>query len=448
MNIRKLVIEDVRCFAGRQDFDIRPVTFLVGENSTGKSTALGCFQILADFLRGWHISPDFNVEPYQMGAFTDIVRKSRPGKTSFQMGLECQMGYQEETIEYLLTLAEREQGSEPIVQEQRIIFTDGEIVFTEEAKPETDVSDKQADFRYGLQVVDIIQEGGKKKFIVNSHLVNLNFWWLLRNLLFTVESEDGRNSSLKNKELYQFLKNRPTDKEPPVPSVLEMFVEDVSSFAPIRSKPQRTYNPLKEGVSPEGSDMPMLLMNLSKADEETWRKLKERLVEFGKTSGLFTDINVRRLGKSMGDPFQLQIKVKGPKANLIDVGYGVNQVLPILVRILNTHEKTVFLMQQPEVHLHPKGQAELSSLFVDIVQQREVGFVIETHSECMIDRARIEIMRGRIKPEDVSLIYLESVGNSVRVHNISFDGQANLLGMPSGYREFFLKESDKLLGID
>ena len=65
----------------------------------------------------------------------------------------------------------------------------------------------------------------------------------------------------------------------------------------------------------------------------------------------------------------------------------------------------------------------------------------------MVNRARIEIMNKRIAPEDVSLIYLEPVGNKVIVHNIRFDEQANLLGAPNGYRDFFLHESDKLLGF-
>ena len=66
----------------------------------------------------------------------------------------------------------------------------------------------------------------------------------------------------------------------------------------------------------------------------------------------------------------------------------------------------------------------------------------------MVDRARIEIMKNRISPEDVSLIYLEPTDNHVKVHNITSDEQANLLGVPPGYREFFLKESDKLLGFN
>ena len=199
------------------------------------------------------------------------------------------------------------------------------------------------------------------------------------------------------------------------------------SFAPIRSKPQRTYDPLRETIHPEGSDIPMRLMNTFRASEQAWRELKEDLVKFGKASELFTDIHIRRLGKSMGDPFQLQIKVKGPKVNMIDVGYGVNQILPILVRVFEAHKETAFLMQQPEIHLHPRGQAELSSLFAALVKRRGYNFVIETHSDAMINRARIEIMNERIAPEDVSLIYLEPSGKSVKVHNIRFDEQANFV---------------------
>ena len=440
MNIRKLIIEDVRCFAGIQEFNIRPITFLVGENSTGKSTALGCFQILANFIDSFRVGLDFNVEPYQMGAFTDITRRARPAKKSFQMGFELQGEKQEETFKYLLALAEKEKGSEPTISNQRFVATSAEAVF--ESAP----SDESIGPIGSFKVVEVIQEDEKKKFVVHlPHEGTSAFLWF-NHLFYTFEDKDEKNLSPADKEFYHFFRDLFRgflDRR----SLFHMPYR-VSSFAPIRSKPQRTYNPLKEEVSPEGSDMPMFLMNVSRAEKETWQELKARLVEFGKTSGLFTDINVRRLGKSMGDPFQFQIKVKGPNANLIDVGYGVNQILPILVRIFNTHGNATFLMQQPEVHLHPKGQAELSSLLVDIVKGKGHSFVIETHSDSMINRARIEIMHGKIKPEDVSLIYLEPTGNSVKVHNIAFDDQANLLHTPASYRQFFLQESDKLLGIE
>ena len=448
MNIRKLIIEDVRCFAGRQEFNIRPLTFLVGENSTGKSTALGCFQTLHSFtdararVYGSHL--DFNVEPYQMGAFADIVRRSTPKKKSFMLGFEFKPENGGEEVKCFLTLTEKEKGSEPIVQEQKVIFPSSEIVFVRKQQ-EVERSDKYRDLRREFEFVDFSEKDGNKKFHVrvSASFPDMNVFENLGHAR-SILREGRKNLSSIEKEFRRWAE-----------SVWESFRrrwygsyrEYSYSFAPIRSKPQRTYDPLKETISPEGGDIPMALMNMFRADEKGWKELKSRLIEFGKASGLFTDIHVRRLGKSVGDPFQLQIKVKGPKVNMIDVGYGVNQLLPILVRMFNAPQRMTFLMQQPEVHLHPRGQAELSSLLVDLVKQRGHKFMIETHSDYMVDRARIEIMKKRISPEDVSLIYLESVGNSVKVHNIAFDEQANFIGAPGSYREFFLKESDKLLGF-
>ena len=95
-------------------------------------------------------------------------------------------------------------------------------------------------------------------------------------------------------------------------------------------------------------------------------------------------------------------------------------------------------MQQPEVHLHPKAQAELVSLLCQLAIHEDKTFVIETHSDYMIDRMRIEIMNGNFNPEEVSLVYLEPKGSSsqVQVHNITFDDQANMIGVPPGYRKF------------
>ena len=59
MNITQFTMEEVRCFAERQEFEIRPLTFLVGENSTGKTTTLACFQVLANYLQGEAIGNKF-----------------------------------------------------------------------------------------------------------------------------------------------------------------------------------------------------------------------------------------------------------------------------------------------------------------------------------------------------------------------------------------------------
>ena len=104
-------------------------------------------------------------------------------------------------------------------------------------------------------------------------------------------------------------------------------------------------------------------------------------------------------------------------------------------------------MQQPEVNLHPMGQAEFVSTLNEIRKTYSHSYIIETHSDYMIDRARIEIMEGNLRPEDVSLIYFESEGNKVEISNIQFDDQANLIGEPPYFRNFFLNETHRLLGF-
>ena len=128
----------------------------------------------------------------------------------------------------------------------------------------------------------------------------------------------------------------------------------------------------------------MLMMRLDRTDKLHWTSLHDDLVRFGRASGLFSNIKVKRHGRQMSDPFQLQVKVRtGPNANIMDVGYGISQSLPILVDLMH-EEQSVFLLQQPEVHLHPRGQAELASLFIESCRKRGNRFLVETHSDYIV----------------------------------------------------------------
>jgi predicted ATPase len=92
---------------------------------------------------------------------------------------------------------------------------------------------------------------------------------------------------------------------------------------------------------------------------------------------------------------QLQVKIAGSGINLVDVGYGVSQVLPIIVDAIREPPRSTFLLQQPEVHLHPRAQAELGSFLGALAKQQQKRFIIETHSDYMIDRIRMDIRDGK-----------------------------------------------------
>jgi hypothetical protein len=231
-------------------------------------------------------------------------------------------------------------------------------------------------------------------------------------------------------------------------SIQQEFRRRPYSIAPIRTSPLRTYDPISIAPNPEGSHIPMLLASLSRsAQQGQWTTLQSALRDFGAKSGLFDEIEIVDKGKKESDPFQVGVKRGGRTFNLIDVGYGVSQALPILVDTLRRPSAfETFLIQQPEVHLHPKAQAELGSFFANQADARR-RFVIETHSDYLVDRIRMEVRRKLLTPEDVSLLYFERGKSGATIHNLELDANGSITNPPPGFRQFFLKEELDLLGI-
>jgi predicted ATPase len=192
---------------------------------------------------------------------------------------------------------------------------------------------------------------------------------------------------------------------------------------------------------------------LARTNPHEWQTLKQRLEQFGEKSELFNEISVRSLGNSDGDPFQLQIRKfgnrrKGRPRNLIDVGYGVSQVLPTLTEILRNNGPSTFLLQQPEVHLHPSVQAALGTLFCQVAAGgRQI--VVETHSDYLIDRVRMDVrdQTTDLKPEDVSILYFEPADLDVKIHSIRLDEMGNVLDAPHSYSQFFMEEVNRSIGL-
>lgn len=450
MSITQFTMEEVRCFGERQTLEIRPLTFLVGENSTGKTTALACFQTLVNYLVGGQV--DFNQSPYSMGIFKDIVRNSKKKEKTFKLGFTFRSD--SEDVECTIEFFEKKGGIEPIVKTITIKFVDGEVVLR--------------------RAEDAPQWGGTRIVSASKGRGTRATTWTEVPRMRLAAFDRERNqycidvaSNFLDQTSFPFLFDYKIEEQPKVESSLRNYLkkkekhtgivwwrlrEELAAFSasPIRSRPKRTYEPMREFYDSEGSDVPMHLLETKNTQKRKWENLKQRLVEFGKRSGLFQNVEPKNLGGAMGNPFQLKVKVRGPNSNIMDVGYGVSQILPILVDILDPpafhHHRPTLLLQQPEIHVHPRAQAELSSLLIKSVSSR--SFIVETHSDYMIDRARIEIRKGAIPPEDVSLIYFEPKGNIVKVHNIGFDKEANLINVPPHYRDFFLKESKRLMGFE
>ena len=456
-------IENIRCFENKQTLKIRPLTFLVGENSTGKTTALACLNALNNILTDDNIQTPFNTIPYDMGYFEDIVRRqTKKTQPDFTLALKDKPHIW--TFKFIEGKQQLPIVSNVTIQIDPEILNDKiEISLnTNMLDIEYSFSQKREDHQKQFFQCKIYKDQGKtyaklflhenkcqniqeakKTLVINSNPdLNSNTANIINRAILIIRSillEESNKVTPHTHQTLHFLMYQLEQCQ----NTPYMTYGHYTSLGPVRAKPKRTYSKLEELSKPktEGGDAPLKIIDL-------WTTLYEKLKPFGKSSGLFTDIEVKKYGGSR-DPFKLFFEVRGTKSNIKDIGYGVSQILPILT---NIHHKEMeiqrFLLQQPEVHLHPKAQAALSSLLIESIKNTNNAFIIETHSDYMVDRASIEIRKKNISSDDVSLIYFHPVENRVEVHNLSFDENGNLENAPEGYRDFFLKESDSFLGLD
>lgn len=183
---------------------------------------------------------------------------------------------------------------------------------------------------------------------------------------------------------------------------------------------------------------------------------KKSIETFGKRLGLFSQFDVIAVAKGKGiGPFAMRVRGNpnqprqvGPWRNLVDVGYGVSQILPLICR-LSDPSVHLHLIQQPEIHLHPKAQAALGSFLCEWVAEGRGQLIIETHSQYLLDRVRMAVRDSRIdiEPADVSVAFFELHGLESRIANIRFDSPGNVQGAPPGYNSFFVDEVTRSMGL-
>ena len=447
----KVTIEGYRCFRERQTAHLAPLTLLVGENSTGKTSFLAMVRILWQAVLLGQRRPSFNEEPFDLGSFREIVNQY--GKDDLPERSFC-AGFAVGEFKSEVTFRKGNVGTE--ICEMRVGDKTSSINWKSSAEGITTVVAKSSE---GSWHFDQINKSAVQPDLELADFKDTGFWGmptffrLLGSNLSPSRYDNAPLTEQNREQLRNFLSQfylaatRRKDSNP-------LLAPPVAT-APVRSRPRRTYNLLGlETDDPEGAGVPEQLAALANSDPEQWETMKSALEHFGQRAGIFDEIAIRPLGDdASSDPFRIQVRKdshnrKGQWRNLIDVGYGVSQILPVIFELVRPKESSMLLLQQPEVHLHPSAQAGLGSILCSAAATKQ-QILVETHSDHLIDRVRMDARdrKNGIKPEDVSILYFERSGNNVQIHSIEIGDSGNIVNQPPGYRDFFRCEVNRSLGL-
>lgn len=415
---------------------LKKVNFFVGENSTGKTSVLKLIKIISDH-RFWFMQ-DFNNDQAELGYFSEIVSTTNSTKKFFEIGLIGDKNDNEKNISAIKMKFFEKEGL-PELREMSLIDDSINIqvlVEDDEIKYRfSEVNLKNVDEKNKLKYFKLwVKKPGLDKELY--HTVKLEGAFFKQALLWQIDSIIKREIKKKvEKDVISGLR---------IPS----FLKEIAWLAPIRTEPKRTYDNYKPTFSPDGSHSPYVLKKLlsnTRSNKKT-KNIEEILNRFGKDSGLYDGLKISNLGKDDTSPFEIQILVNQKYLKITNVGYGVSQILPLIVEIVSRPNNTWFAIQQPEIHLHPKGQAAFGDFILKSSIQEDKCFIIETHSDYTLDRYRLKMSQNKINNPESQIVFFNRKKNENSLDCIEIKSNGTLSEkQPREFRDFFIKEELSLL---
>lgn len=261
------------------------------------------------------------------------------------------------------------------------------------------------------------------------HLKGNPFWLLDRD-------DEKRNNLTQLKYALDFYNIFYTD-----------IISKIFFVGPIRETPKGLYNigfeTVPKYVGPTGSYFASVLLHENKKEKiyilpsgKEKCTLSDALAEWMIHLNVASAVDVDRKN-SFG--FSVSIEnMDHIKSDIMNVGIGTSQVLPVLISVLLSEPHEILIFEQPELHLHPYSQSRLADMFVEFCKQGR-KIILETHSEYFLLRLRYHIVKNNYSKESAAINFFHNTGRT-KVWTTNISGLGNI-----EYPEDFRDETQELL---
>ena len=445
-------IKNLRSIVDSKDIAIHNLNILVGKNGTGKSTFMKFFQVLSQSLRSQKTVPLlFYGNEADFGSFEEsISRKSSVKSIGFGFDFSIKNNNSKDidtlNISYLKVFYEIEKKQEDIYSlKMTINLDDDKIIIYYFNNKIKNININNIDFSWSSSFFSVVLYNAIPQIIYKHNVDNDD------NNDFVNVCNDKINESINSKNNYHSkLTIKSFFRLVYLPSllfvvnkVLQELTQCIFYIGPLRYYPQRQYKMSDiddSRIDQFGDNISHFINNFSETEENDFRQWTYKYFEF----------KLSKVNKS--GIISIKIDQKDEESeNLVDVGFGYSQLLPIILQLWRFKRQAetvsnnsvkchcyIFLIEQPELHLHPAFQRRLLRAIVDIQNECKqnnviIKVILETHSATIIDELGRITDEELLAPDD-SIIYIFHKKNGISdISSAQYDSEGRLVNWPPGF---------------
>jgi len=440
--ITSLRIRNFKCLADTGRLSIKPLTFLVGPNSSGKTSIIQSLLLLRQTVESRDLKNPLSIngQYVQLGSYPDLLFMH-----GYKARLQLELEFRPRFRNYLPPMLREATHYGPEDSYDRINF--------------------QVEFGYNKKVMQIFLHGCQFRVFPASYQFEIlrtpggkyqvrygkgdepdTNWRALGvpgvEKFYTARSfglmQNIPTSVMRFRRALSLLANQ-------LAREIENLFAGVFYIGPLREWPKRIYIATGEAPQDVGlkGELSVDVLWVQARRKATREKLLGKVNHWMHEFGLALKVELKRIG---GNNYSVifQDPHSGLNVNLADVGFGASQIFPIVVEGFYARDRAMLLVEQPEIHLHPKAQACLGDLLIDIATSGAgKTLLIETHSEHVLSRIRRRVAEKKLPKDQVAIYYCEpgAKGTDVREIRINDIGQYEGEGIPPGFFEESYEES-------
>lgn len=460
--LKNIRLSNYKCFNDSRDIEIKPLTVLCGVNSSGKSTIMKSLLTLKQTYEnaGDKKSLILNSSYVKNGTCNDILYKriennfcissnfiitkaskndyrSRSEITAFKNIAKMYSNHQKiQELDLCCKSVFRKNTNEAILIEQNYEI---EVRYSTGSTIKTVVSYKKDRTKWDISISNFPNNNGEiiptmELYDVVCYFENFRFVNLYVNL--TTPQTD---------EVVYIVNNLCT-----ISRYAGNLFNTFKYLTPLRVYPQRTYlgedDTIGVGIGGENT-----AQFLNDNGEKTFKGLPFGVLSketSSKTLNEYVNLWMNYFGigsyniQSNNDIIRLNIE----SDNIINVGFGVSQALPIIVSGLTMNIADTLFLEQPEIHLHPKAQMAMGDFLVSMAKAGK-GVLVETHSDHIINRIVKRVMDGTIGCDEVAIYFVNNNQDGSTITKVEIDMIKGIVNAPQEFFTQFASELSEIFNI-